>query len=70
MRGFGQLVLQRSTVSNRSSALASTTIPTAKPLRSWRGEVHEVLITDKGYVYRGELFQKLSPIAKRITGTQ
>lgn len=29
-----------------------------------------MLVTDDGYVYRGELFQKPSPIAKRITGTQ
>ena len=42
----------------------------AKLIRSWRGEVHEVLITEDGYLYRGEHFQKLSPIAKRITGTQ
>ena len=42
----------------------------AKLIRSWQGEVHEVLIIEDGYLYRGEHFQKLSPIAKRITGTQ
>ena len=34
------------------------------------GEIHEVLITPVGYVYRGETFRKLSSIARRITGTQ
>jgi hypothetical protein len=43
---------------------------TSKLIRSWRGEVHEVLVVDSGFIYRGEHFQKLSPIAKRITGTQ
>jgi len=41
----------------------------AKLVRTWGGETHEVLITDTGFVYRGEAFKKLSPIAKRITGT-
>jgi hypothetical protein len=43
---------------------------TSKLIRSWRGEIHEVLVTDSGFIYRGEHFRKLSPIAKRITGTQ
>ena len=41
----------------------------AKLLRSWHGTAHEVLVTDDGYVYQGELFRSLSAIAKRITGT-
>jgi hypothetical protein len=42
---------------------------TSKLIRSWHGEVHEVLVVEGGYIYRGEVFKKLSPIAKRITGT-
>jgi hypothetical protein len=41
----------------------------AKLIRGWRGEVHEVLIVDGGFIYRSETFKSLSPIAKRITGT-
>lgn len=41
----------------------------AKLIRGWHGEVHEVLIVDDGFIYRGEAFKSLSPIAKRITGT-
>ncbi len=39
-------------------------------LRSWHGEVHEVIATDSGYVYRGITFSSLSKIAREITGTQ
>ena len=41
----------------------------AKLIRGWRGEVHEVLIIEDGFIYRGETFKSLSPIARRITGT-
>jgi len=39
-------------------------------LRSWHGQVHEVIVTDAGYVYRGSKFSSLSKIAREITGTQ
>ena len=38
-------------------------------LRSWHGEVHEVIVTDTGFVYRGTTFSSLSKIAREITGT-
>ena len=48
--------------------------PKIKPgtclLRYWRGEEHEVLVTDSGYEYRGASFSSLSPIARQITGTR
>ena len=39
-------------------------------LRHWRGEEHEVLVTDSGYDYRGANFSSLSPIARQITDTR
>jgi Protein of unknown function (DUF2924) len=39
-------------------------------IRTWRGEVHEVSVTDSGYVYRGQQYSSLSRIAREITGTQ
>ena len=39
-------------------------------LRHWRGEGHEVLVTDSGYDYRGASFSSLSQIARQITGTR
>jgi hypothetical protein len=41
-----------------------------KIIREWRGKVHEVAVTPEGYVYNGEVYKSLSPIAFRITGTK
>ena len=41
-----------------------------KLIRSWKGEVHEVLATASGYVYRGKTYSSLSRIAREITGTR
>jgi hypothetical protein len=41
-----------------------------KIIREWRGKVHEVAVTPEGYVYGGEVYKSLSPIAFRITGTK
>jgi hypothetical protein len=38
-------------------------------VREWKGKVHEVVITVDGFVYFGETYKSLSPIACRITGT-
>src|SRR5207302_682790 len=39
-------------------------------VRSWRGELHEVLATGSGYHYRGRSYSSLSKIAREITGTR
>jgi len=39
-------------------------------VREWGGVIHEVHVTDEGYVYAGETYKSLSPIANRITGTR
>lgn len=44
--------------------------PGTKIVREWRGELHEVAVTAEGYVYKGEVYKGLSPIAFRITGTK
>jgi hypothetical protein len=36
--------------------------------RTWHGEVHQVIVLESGFEYRGERFLSLSEIAKRITG--
>ena len=41
-----------------------------KLIRSWKGEVHEVLATGSGYIYRGDTYSSLSKIAREITGTR
>jgi hypothetical protein len=39
-------------------------------VRSWRGEIHEVLVKPDGFEYRGQLYGSLSKIACEITGTR
>ena len=41
-----------------------------KIIREWKGQLHEVAVTAEGYVYKGEVYKSLSPIAFRITGTK
>jgi len=40
-----------------------------KLIREWKGRVHEVLITDAGYVWGGKHYRSLTQIARLITGT-
>lgn len=39
-------------------------------IREWQGKVHEVIILDDGYLWRGERHRSLSGIARAITGTR
>jgi hypothetical protein len=39
-------------------------------VRQWDGETHEVLVTQAGYEYRQEVYNSLSEIARKITGTR
>lgn len=39
-------------------------------LRQWRGQMHEVFVTEFGYEYRGVGYRSLSQIARKVTGTQ
>jgi hypothetical protein len=41
-----------------------------KLLRQWQGEMHEVLVADEGFEYRGKRYESLSEIARQITGTR
>jgi Protein of unknown function (DUF2924) len=38
--------------------------------RQWRGETHEVVVTESGYEYRGAGYGSLSEIARKITGVR
>lgn len=39
-------------------------------MREWRGEMHEVMVLEKGFRYRDQHYSNLSHIARLITGTQ
>lgn len=38
--------------------------------RTWHGDVHNVVVLENGYEYRGARYGSLSEIARLITGTQ
>ena len=38
--------------------------------RTWHGEVHQVVVLEGSYEYRGARYRSLSEIARLITGTQ
>jgi hypothetical protein len=38
-------------------------------VREWKGQIHEVTLTDDGYEHQGKIYKSLSPIASAITGT-
>jgi hypothetical protein len=67
---LGTLIAKNRESPTRHRGPAKPAQATSKLIRSWRGEIHEVMVTETGFIYRGETFAKLSPIAKRITGTQ
>jgi Protein of unknown function (DUF2924) len=49
----------------RSTAKTGTRI-----YREWRGETHEVIVTEAAYEYRGVACRSLSQIARKITGVR
>jgi hypothetical protein len=58
---------------NRTSGgpLVRTRIKTGTRLfREWRGQTHEVFVTESGYEYRRVGYRSLSEIAQKITGTR
>jgi len=44
--------------------------PGARLIREWAGEVHEVLVTEDGFEWRGKTWRSLSVIAREMTGTR
>jgi hypothetical protein len=44
--------------------------PGVKLIRTWRGETHQVIVTERGFLWRDRAFKSLSIIARAITGTQ
>ena len=44
--------------------------PGAKLVREWRGETHDVLVIENGFLWKGRPWRSLSLIAREITGTR
>lgn len=75
-RAFGGLSLeiqrQLSSIANgkRVQVTSAKIKPGTRLLREWHGTTHEVMATDKGYVWNGTTYRSLTAIARTITGTQ
>lgn len=63
---------QLAEVLDRDGVLTNEPLATIKLgtalVRSWHGVTHQVLLTDRGYVYKGQAYRSLSHIAREITG--
>ena len=61
-------------VLDRDGSLTTEPMARIKPgtrlLREWHGTTHQVLIIEKGYVYRDQLYRSLTQIAHEITGAR
>ncbi len=61
--------LENSRGSNKLS-LPPKIKPGTRLLRKWRGDTHEVFVTESGYEYRGIGYRSLSEIARKVTRTR
>jgi hypothetical protein len=44
--------------------------PGSRLLREWHGTTHEVIVTDKGFVWEGRTYKSLSAVAQAISGAK
>jgi hypothetical protein len=58
------------TPSSTKSASRSKIKAGSRLFRQWRGQSHEVFVTESGYEYRGVSYGSLSKIARKITGSR
>lgn len=49
---------------------ATSVKPGTRMVREWQGAIHEVTVSDDGFVYRDQRYRSLSQIARTITGTR
>lgn len=44
--------------------------PGSRLLREWHGTTHEVIVTDRGFVWEGRTYKSLSAVAQAISGAK
>jgi hypothetical protein len=69
-----QAVMRRRTDGLDAAAAAGGLAPPAAPagtrlLKSWGGEIHEVIVQDGGVLWNGQTYASLSALARAMTGT-
>ena len=55
---------------SKGTKLTTRPKPGTRIVREWRGQTHEVLVTESGYEYRANTYRSLSELARKITGTR
>lgn len=55
---------------NRSPASKRQLTPGMRLVREWRGDCHEVCITEDGFVWGDTSYRSLSAVARALTGTR
>lgn len=71
--GLGKAEIRRLTSfgsSGKMEPATGTILPGTWLSRTWHGEVHQVVVLEKSFEYRGRRYSSLSEIAREITGTQ
>ena len=67
-------IIELGAILNRDGALTTAPMARIKPgtqlVREWHGTTHQVLIIEKGYIYRDRLYRSLTQIAHEITGAR
>lgn len=56
--------------SGKMEPATGTILPGTWLSRTWHGEVHQVIVLERSFEYRGRRYSSLSEIAREITGTQ
>ncbi|MDR0580870.1 MAG: DUF2924 domain-containing protein [Holosporaceae bacterium] len=62
--GAGELDKPKSKVKKYSPMIGT------KIVKEYKGKIHEVLVVEEGFAYGGTIFNSLSAVAQKITGTK
>ncbi len=62
--------LTRFSSSGMMEPATGTILPGTWLSRAWHGEVHQVIVLENSFEYRGRRYSSLSEIAREITGTR
>ena len=68
-RQLAELARTMATKSDLAKARKVILKPGARIIREWNGEMHEVLVVEDGFRWRGRTWRSLSMIAREMTGT-
>lgn len=69
-RQIAELAQTMATKEDLAKPRAVTLRPGARLIREWNGEIHEILVVEGGFVWRGKTWCSLSAIAREMTGTK